>query len=111
MTDDDLAAFGSFIERGCRAQAAVNFELAAAELRGLGITLARLPGEYAVNYRNGAESTARAVETLEEALELGRAMAADAPAPAGPAHGKVGYSLATPVGSLGQRRAHAPGSE
>jgi len=32
-----------FIMRGLRAQAAVNFELAAPELRGLGIALARLP--------------------------------------------------------------------
>jgi hypothetical protein len=55
------------------------FELAAAELRALGITLARLPGEYAVNFRNGTESTARMAETLDEALALGRGMAADAP--------------------------------
>ena len=61
------------------------FELAARELRALGITLARLPGEYRVNFRTGAESTARMAETLDEALALGRAMAADAPAPAGPA--------------------------
>jgi hypothetical protein len=62
-------------------------ELATRELRALGVTLARLPGEYCVNFRAGAESTARMVETLDEALTLGRSMAADAPAPAGPAHG------------------------
>jgi hypothetical protein len=56
------------------------FELAAAELRALGITLARLPGEYRVNIRNGADTTARTAETLDEALELGRSMAAAAPA-------------------------------
>lgn len=57
------------------------FELAAAELRALGITLARLPGEYCVNYRNGGDRTARLAEDLEQALELGRALAAAAPAP------------------------------
>jgi hypothetical protein len=46
-----------------------------------------LPGEYRVNFRNGAESTARIAETLAEALELGRSMAADAPAPAAAARG------------------------
>ena len=64
------------------------FELAARELRVLGITLANLPGEYRVNYRNGSDATARMGETLDEALELGRSMAADAAAPAGPAQGK-----------------------
>lgn len=53
------------------------FELAAAELRALGIMLARLPGQYRVNFRNGAESTARTVETLDQALAAGRAMAAE----------------------------------
>jgi len=56
------------------------FEIVASELRALGITLSRLPGEYRINYRNGADATARSVETLAEALELGRAMAADKPA-------------------------------
>jgi hypothetical protein len=62
------------------------FELVATELRALGIALARLPGEYRVNFRNGSDAIARMAETLGEALELGRSMAADAPA--GPAHGK-----------------------
>jgi hypothetical protein len=44
------------------------FELAATELRGLGITVTRLPGEYRVNFHTGT----------------------DAPAPSGPAHGKRG---------------------
>jgi hypothetical protein len=56
------------------------FELATIELRALGITIARLPGEYRVNYRNGAEATARTVETLDEALAIGRELAAGAPA-------------------------------
>jgi hypothetical protein len=62
------------------------FELAAAELRALGIILARLPGEYRVNYRSGSDATARMAETLDEALELGRSMAADAVAPRGKHH-------------------------
>jgi hypothetical protein len=52
-------------------------ELVAAELRALGITLRRLPGEYCVNFRNGGDGTARLAEDLDQALELGRAMAAD----------------------------------
>jgi hypothetical protein len=64
------------------------FELATIELRALGITIARLPGEYRVNYRNGGDATARIVETLDEALKLGRELAVDAPASARPAHGK-----------------------
>jgi hypothetical protein len=64
------------------------FELATAELRALGITLVRLPAEYRVNFRNGADATALRVETLDEALALGRSMAADAPASANPTHGK-----------------------
>jgi hypothetical protein len=64
------------------------FELASAELRALGIALARLPGEYRVNYRNGAEATARTVETLDEALAIGRELAASAPAPATASGGK-----------------------
>ena len=54
-----------------------SFELAAAELRKLGITLRQLPGEFSVNFINGSESTARALETLDEALAAGRAMAAE----------------------------------
>ena len=37
------------------------FDLAATELRALGITLARLPGEYRVNFHNAGGVTARAV--------------------------------------------------
>ena len=80
-----LNELANFIERGQRAQAAVTFELAAAELRPLGITLANLPGEYRVNYRNGGDATARTAETLDEALALGRAMAAERPPAATPA--------------------------
>ena len=53
------------------------FELVARELRALGLTLRRLPGEYCVNFRNGGDATARMAEDLNEALELGRAMAAE----------------------------------
>ncbi|HWB50478.1 MAG TPA: hypothetical protein VG651_15315 [Stellaceae bacterium] len=55
-----------------------HFELVASELRILGITLRRLPGEYCVNYRNGGDRTARMADDLDQALKLGRAMAADA---------------------------------
>jgi hypothetical protein len=47
-----------------------------------------VPGEYRVNYRNGADATARIAETVDEALALGRELAAATPAPAQPAHGK-----------------------
>ena len=61
------------------------FELAAGELRKLGITLRQLPGEYQVNLTGGPDENALAAETLEEALELGRDMAKTlAPATAGP---------------------------
>jgi hypothetical protein len=52
-------------------------ELVTAELRSLGMTLRRLPGEYCVNFRNGGDGTARLADNLDQALELGRAMAAD----------------------------------
>jgi hypothetical protein len=51
------------------------FELATAELRKLGITLRQLPGEYRVNFSNANDATARTLETLDEALAAGRAMA------------------------------------
>jgi hypothetical protein len=65
------------------------FELAARELRELGITLRQLPGEYQVNLTGGADENALTAETLEEALELGRDMAKTlAPATAAAARGK-----------------------
>jgi hypothetical protein len=48
VTADDLIR--RFIESGRRAQAAVNFEIAKAELRKLEITLTQRPGEYHVNF-------------------------------------------------------------
>jgi hypothetical protein len=54
------------------------FELAAGELRKLGITLRQLPGEFSVNFRDGKDATARTAETLDEAVALGRELAADA---------------------------------
>src|SRR5260370_40347598 len=56
------------------------FDTIAAELRKLRIALTRLPGEYAVNFRSGADTAARFVETLDEAFELGRSMADAIPA-------------------------------
>lgn len=53
------------------------FDIAVAELRILGITLKRLPGEYCINFWNGGDKTVRFAENLDEALELGRAMAAE----------------------------------
>ena len=41
------------------------------------MTLRRLPGEYCVNFRNGGDGTARLADDLDQALKLGRAMAAD----------------------------------
>jgi hypothetical protein len=58
------------------------FELAARELRALGIAITRLPGEYAVNYLNGKPDTAACRENLDEAIALGRIMAQEAPAAA-----------------------------
>jgi hypothetical protein len=57
--------------------AVFRFELVSAELRALGLTLRRLPGEYCVNFRNGGDGTARFADDLDQALELGRSMAAD----------------------------------
>lgn len=54
------------------------FEMVAAELRRLGLTIRRLPGEYCINFRDGGDATARMAEDLDQALELGRAMAAEA---------------------------------
>ena len=58
------------------------FELATAELRKLGITLRQLPGEFSVNFRAGSDATTRTAETLDEALALGQAMAAEVAAAA-----------------------------
>lgn len=56
------------------------FEIVAAELRTLGLTIRRLPGEYLINLRNGGDETARYVEDLDQALEVGRELAAEAAA-------------------------------
>ena len=52
-------------------------EIVATELRALGLTIQRLPGEYAVNFRDGRDDTARFADDLDQALEIGRAMAAE----------------------------------
>jgi hypothetical protein len=56
VTDNDLIR--RFIESGQRAQAAVNFAIAKAELRKLGITLTARPGEYQVNLTGGPDANA-----------------------------------------------------
>jgi hypothetical protein len=56
------------------------FELIAAELRALGVTIAARPGEYVVNFRDGKDGTARYTDDLDEALELGRTLTAAVPA-------------------------------
>jgi hypothetical protein len=53
------------------------YDIAAAELRKLRLTLRRLPGEYCVNFREGSDGTARFADDLDQALEIGRAMAAE----------------------------------
>jgi hypothetical protein len=74
-----------FIESGQRAQAAVNLEIAKAELRKLGITLTQRPGEYQVNLTDGPDANALTAETLDEAVQLGIDMAKTFP-PATAAH-------------------------
>jgi hypothetical protein len=60
-----------------------------------GVTLARLPGEYRVNFRNGSEATAQTIETMDEAIctraqhggpcsGAGRPRAGKAPPPTAP---------------------------
>jgi hypothetical protein len=74
-----------FIESGQRAQAAVNFEIAKAELRRFGIILTARPGEYQVNLTGGPDAMALTAETLDEAVQLGIDIAKTFP-PATPAH-------------------------
>jgi hypothetical protein len=79
VADDNTIGGGSRVEKWVhRAMTDIpgisRFELAARELRALGITLTRLPGEYCVNIRDGTEATAQTAETLDEALALGRSM-------------------------------------
>jgi hypothetical protein len=62
-----------------------HFELVARELRTHGLTIRTLPGEYCVNFRYGGEKTARFADDLDQALEIGRAMAAEAAANVSPA--------------------------
>jgi hypothetical protein len=73
VTADDLIR--RFIDSGQRAQAAVNFEIAKAELRKLGITLWQRPGEYLVNLDGGPDQNALTAETLDDAVQFGLDMA------------------------------------
>jgi hypothetical protein len=90
-----------FIDSGRRAQAAVNFEIAKAELRKLGITLTQWPGEYQVNLTGGPNENALTAETLDEAVQLGIDMARTFP-PATPAH--IAAKISTRQGFDGQGR-------
>ena len=53
------------------------YEFLATELRALGLIIRRLPGEYCVNFRNGGDAPARFADDLDQAFELGCAMAAE----------------------------------
>jgi hypothetical protein len=53
------------------------FDVAADELRRMGIALEQLPGAFRVNFIDGGESTAHILHTLEMAVAVGRIMAAD----------------------------------
>jgi hypothetical protein len=81
------------------------FESATAELRRLGIDLARLPGEYRVNFHNGTESTAEIADTLDVALEIGRSMAATKP-PAKPIRRRRPRRMTAKAHNRRLRRAH-----
>lgn len=58
------------------------FQTAHDELKALGLTLQTAPGEYRVNFRNGTEATAYQTDDLQTALQRGREMARQPPAPA-----------------------------
>ena len=51
------------------------FELAARELRALGIVLIQLPGEYRIRTCDGSDAAAVTCSDLDEALALGRDLA------------------------------------
>ncbi|MBV9826040.1 MAG: hypothetical protein JO001_10220 [Alphaproteobacteria bacterium] len=52
------------------------FDQAVAALARLGIMLQRQPGEYSINYRNGSDAMAERTDALDQAIEIGRSMAA-----------------------------------
>lgn len=52
------------------------FEIVAAQLAALGLTIAVRPGEYSVNFRGGSDATAYLTDDLDDALDHGRAVAA-----------------------------------
>ena len=60
------------------------FEIAAAQLAALGLTITNRPGEYVVNFRGGSDATAYLTDDLDDALEHGRAVAAALPEPISP---------------------------
>ena len=82
------------------------FESVAAELRALGLTITIRPGEYCVNFRDRTEATGYFTDELQDALEHGRAMAADRPS-APPAWGKsslIRRKWRRPMSAKTQRR-------
>jgi hypothetical protein len=81
------------------------FESATAEMRRLGIDLARLPGEYRVNFHNGNDATAEIADTLDLALEIGRSMAATRP-PAKPTRRRRPRRMTAKAHNRRLRRAH-----
>jgi hypothetical protein len=55
------------------------FEIVAAQLAALGLTITVRPGEYCVNFRGGGNATAYLTDDLDDALNHGRAVAAALP--------------------------------
>jgi len=55
------------------------FELAAHELRALGIVITQLPGEHRVSTLDGNDATAVSCDELDEAVAVGRRMARERP--------------------------------
>ena len=58
------------------------FQTAYDELKAHGLTLHKAPGEYRVNFPNGAAATEYVTDDLEDALRRGLEMAEHPPAPA-----------------------------
>lgn len=68
------------------------FQTVSDELKRLGLTLRREPGEYRVNFRDGTAAAEYITDDLQDALKRGREMARRPPAPA-----------ELPLGPLGRR--------
>jgi hypothetical protein len=66
------------------------FQSARDELKKLGVELHRAPGEYRVNFPNGARETDYITDDLQDALTRGREMAEHPPPPEPPPLGPMG---------------------